>query len=99
MACLLCGSRTPTRRIVDVDDGSIQAEVCRSCAEEVLLLDVGSPTCGFCTEMADYALAKIRESADVSPPYDAESDLEIIEAHVLCEEHLRDLQAIAPEPS
>lgn len=99
MACLLCGSRTTTRRIVDLDDGSVQAEVCRSCAEEVLLLDGGSPTCDFCTEIADYALTKVRESEDVSPPFDVESDLEIIEQYVLCEEHLRDLQAVAPEPS
>lgn len=99
MACLLCGSRTTTRRIVDLDDGSIQAAVCRSCAEEYLLLDTGSPTCELCTELADYALAKIRESEETSPTSDVESDLDVIDEYVLCEEHLRDLQADAPEPA
>lgn len=99
MACLLCGSRTTTRRIVDLDDGSVHAEVCRSCAEEYLLLDTGSPTCEFCTELADYSLAKLREANDVSPPIDVESDLEVIEEHVICHEHLSDLLADAPQPS
>lgn len=99
MACLLCGSRTTTRRIVDLDDESVQAEVCRSCAEEYLLLDTGSPTCEFCTELADYSLAKLREADDVSPPIDVESDIDVIEENVLCEEHLRDLKADAPQPS
>lgn len=98
MACLLCGSRTTTRRIVDLDDGTVQAEVCRSCAEEYLLMDTGSPTCEFCTRIAEYSLARIRETDDVSPPLDVESDLEVIEKHVICDEHLRDLQADAPQP-
>lgn len=96
MACLLCGSRETSRRIVDLDDESIQGEVCTECATEYLLMDPGSPTCEFCTELADYSLAEVRESDEVTRPFDVDTDMEVIEKDVLCEEHFDDLRADAP---
>lgn len=96
MACLLCGSRETSRRIVDLDDESIQGEVCSDCASEYLLMDPGSPTCEFCTELADYSLARIRDSDEATKPLDVETDMEIIEQDVICEEHFDDLRADAP---
>lgn len=95
MACLLCGSEPATRRIVDLEDESIEAEVCEHCAERHLLVDPGSPTCGLCSEMADFDLAKVEPESSITRPFDVDSDLEVVEKDVICEEDLQHLRAEA----
>jgi|GEM_PF-2074528 len=95
MSCLLCGAERATRRIVDPEDETVAAEVCEACAEEYLLVDDGSPTCEFCSEMGDYDLAKLSVPLHEATQLDVESDLDIVTKDVLCEEHLGDLVADA----
>lgn len=93
MSCLLCGAERATRRIIDPDDETVEAHVCEACAEEYLLVDKGSPTCEFCSEIGDFDLAKLDVPLHESTQLDVEADLDIVAKDVLCEEHLADLQA------
>lgn len=95
MSCLLCGAEHSTRRIVDSENATIEAEVCEACAEEYLLVDDGSPTCELCSEMGDYDLAKLDHPLHEATQDDVAANLDIVAKDVLCEEHLGDLVADA----
>lgn len=96
MSCLLCGADRVTRRIVDQDDDTVAAAVCEACAEEYLLVDKGSPTCEFCSEMGAYDLARLDVPLHEATQLDVHADLDIVAKDVLCDEHLVDLKSDAP---